>query len=514
MGMTGSLRLVSAAAAIAALAGLAAVLANDTPDGLPAETPTAAPTAQSSETAPTPTQQVAQAEQEAEAPSPQSVPASREQIRLSFAPVVKHVAPAVVNVYATERVRVRSPFEGDPFFERFFGGADPFGAPRERERSSLGSGVIVDATGLVVTNAHVIGEASEVKVALADGREHQAEILLRDERTDLAVLKIDNGGNDFPVLDFGDSDALEVGDLVLAVGNPFGVGQTVTSGIVSALARTNLGISDSGFFIQTDAAINPGNSGGPLVDMDGALIGVNTAIFSRSGGSIGIGFAIPSNMVRTVVAQAVAGSTSVARPWIGALCQDVTPDIAASLGLDRPRGALVAEIDSGSPAERAGLKVGDLIVAAGGRDIANRATLDYRFAVTGIGKPLDLTVWRDGKDVTLSVELEAEPELSESDLLTLGGNSPLTGAMVADLSATLADRLRIRGAEKGAVIVDIDRRSPAARLGLRPGDVVLRAQGEDIESAAQLAKLVEDGARLWRITFSRNGRVSNIVIGG
>ena len=369
---------------------------------------------------------------------------------------MKRVAPAVVNVYATERVETRSPFEGDPFFERFFGGGSPFGAPRERERSSLGSGVVVDPTGIVISNAHVVGEASEVKVALADGREYPAEILLRDERTDLAVLKVDNGGEDFPVLDFGDSDALEVGDLVLAVGNPFGVGQTVTSGIVSALARTNLGITDSGFFIQTDAAINPGNSGGALVDMDGALIGINTAIFSRSGGSIGIGFAIPSNMVRSVVAQAIGGSTTVSRPWIGAACQDVTPDIAASLGVDRPRGALVAELDPDSPAEQAGLQVGDLILAAGGRDIADRAGLDYRLAVTGIGNSLDLSVWRDGEIVTLNVAIEAEPELGEGDIILLGGESPLTGASVADLSATLADRLRIRGARSGAVIVEVD----------------------------------------------------------
>jgi Do/DeqQ family serine protease len=431
---------------------------------------------------------------------------------MSFAPVVRRVAPAVVNVYATSRVRTRSPFEGDPFFERFFGG-DPFG-PRERERLSLGSGVLVDPSGVIVTNNHVVGDATEVRVALPDGREYQAQILLKDERTDLAVLKIDNGGAAFPALKFGDSDALEVGDLVLAVGNPFGVGQTVTSGIVSALARTNLGISDSSFFIQTDAAINPGNSGGALVDLEGALIGVNTAIFSRSGGSIGIGFAIPSNMVHAVLAQAVAGSTSVARPWIGALCQDVTPDIAASLGIDAPRGALIAEIDPGSPADQAGLKVGDLILRAAGREVANRASLDYRLAVAGIGHPLDVEVLRDGAEISFSVVPASEPELDEDDLLRLGGHSPLAGAVVADLSATLADRMRIQGATSGAVIVDIEARSPAAQVGFRPGDVVLRAQGERVASARQLAELVGNRDRLWRITFSRGGRVSNLVIGG
>ena len=495
-----------AAVAVAVAIGLAIPIASSELAGLP-ETASPGGTAESSRTPPL---RLAAVEP--------VVPASREAVRLSFAPVVKRVSPAVVNVYATSRAEVRSPFAGDPFFERFFGRGSPFGSPfgppRERARSSLGSGVIVDAGGVVVTNNHVIKGATEVKVALADGREYRAEILLRDERTDLAVLKIDNGGEAFPVLDFGNSDALEVGDLVLAVGNPFGVGQTVTSGIVSALARTNLGISDSGFFIQTDAAINPGNSGGALVDLDGALVGINTAIFSRSGGSIGIGFAIPSNMVHSLVAQAAAGSTSVARPWIGARCQDVTADIALSLGVNTPRGALVTEVASGSPAEKAGLKVGDLILKAADSDIANSASLDYRLAVTGIGKEMALSVWRDGAALDLAVLTEAEPQPDDADLLLIGGHSPLTGAVVADLSAALADRLQIRGTERGAVIVDVEPQSPAARLGFRPGDVVLRAQGEEVASASQLAALVETESRLWRISFSRGGRVSDIVIGG
>lgn len=453
----------------------------------------------------------------AQSAEPAAIPETREAIRLSFAPVVKRVAPAVVNVYATSKVKLRSPFEGDPFFERFFGRSGPFGAqpaPRERARSSLGSGVIVDATGLVVTNHHVISDATEVKVALSDGREFPAEILLRDERTDLAVLKLEAGEAQFPVLPFADSDDLEVGDLVLAVGNPFAVGQTVTSGIVSAVARTNIGINDSGFFIQTDAAINPGNSGGALVDVDGALIGINTAIFSRSGGSIGIGFAVPSNMVHAVVAQALAGSKEVARPWIGVAAQDVTPDIAASLGLDAPHGALVTQVDPESPGEKAGLKAGDLIVGAAGRDIVNPAALDYRLAVAGAGNAVELQVWRDGAAVAVSVMPEVEPELSERDLTVLEGRSPLTGAVVADLSATLAKRLKIRSSEKGAVIVDIDPSSPAARYGFRPGDIVVRAQGDDVSTASQLAEVVEAGGRLWRITINRGGRLSNLVIRG
>ena len=430
--------------------------------------------------------------QQAAAPAQETVPGSREAIKLSFAPVVKQVAPAVVNVYATSRVQVRSPFEGDPFFERFFGG-DLFGGPRERQRSSLGSGVIVDPSGVIITNNHVVGNATDVKVALSDGRELPATILLKDERTDLAILKIGNGKEDFPVLQIGNSDGLEVGDLVLAVGDPFGVGQTVTSGIVSAVARTNLGINDFGFFIQTDAAINPGNSGGALVDMDGKLVGINTAIFSRTGGSIGIGFAIPSDMVRTVLSQAVAGSKSVALPWIGVVCQDVTPEIAASLGLESARGALVSRIDEGSPAEKAGLKIGDLIQKAGDRDVGDAASFDYRLAVAGIGNPVALTIWRDGVSTAVNVVPEAEPQLSESDMTVLGGRSPLTGAVVADLTASLADRMRIRGVDTGAVIINIEPGSPANRVGFRKGDVVLSAQGEDITSAKQLSSLVEVG---------------------
>jgi Do/DeqQ family serine protease len=499
-GMRQVLRIL-ASAAIAAVAGLTAPLPRPGLAGVTAPHAPAAPVPVADRAA---------------APAPESavaaVPQGREAIRLSFAPIVKRVAPAVVNVYATSRVQVRSPFEGDPFFERFFG--DPFGAPRERARSSLGSGVIVDAQGIVVTNNHVVGDATEVKAALADGREYQADILLKDERTDLAVLKLKDGSGDFPVLDFADSDELEVGDLVLAVGNPFGVGQTVTSGIVSAVARTNLGISDSGFFIQTDAAINPGNSGGALVDVNGALIGINTAIFSRTGGSIGIGFAIPSNMVRTVVAQALAGSTSVARPWIGITCQEVTTDIAASLGVSTPHGALVTRVDPGSPAEKAGLEVGDLILAAGDRDVGSPAALDYRLAVTGIGHATTLKVWRDGADVALTVTPEAEPEIDERDLTLLGGRSPLTGAFVADLSSTLIDRMHIRGADHGAVVVDVEPRSPAARFGFQPGDVVVRAQGESVDGAKELAELVEAGGRFWRIRINRGGRVSDLAIGG
>ena len=279
------------------------------------------------------------------------VPSSGAELRLSYAPIVQRVQPAVVNVYAAKTVQNRNPLLDDPLFRRFFG--VPGQQPEQMQRS-LGSGVMVDSTGLVVTNNHVIEGADQVKISLADKREFEAEIVLKDSRTDLAVLKIKDGKEKFATLDFANSDELLVGDVVLAIGNPFGVGQTVTHGIVSALARTQVGITDYQFFIQTDAAINPGNSGGALVDMTGKLAGINTAIFSRSGGSQGIGFAIPSNMVRVVVASAKSGGKAVKRPWLGAKLQAVTPEIAETMGLKLPNGALVANVAPNSPAARAG----------------------------------------------------------------------------------------------------------------------------------------------------------------
>src|ERR1700709_45239 len=304
------------------------------------------------------------------------VPASPAELRLSYAPIVQRVQPAVVNVYAAKVVQNRNPLLDDPIFRRFFG--VPGQQPEQMQRS-LGSGVMVDSSGLIVTNVHVIEGADEVKVSLSDKREFEAEIVLKDTRSDLAVLRLKDTHEKFATLDFANSDELMVGDVVLAIGNPFGVGQTVTHGIISALARTQVGITDYQFFIQTDAAINPGNSGGALVDMTGKLAGVNTAIFSRSGGSQGIGFAIPANMVRVVVASAKSGGKAVKRPWLGARLQTVTPEIAETLGLPRPAGALVASVVPGSPAARAGLKLSDLIVAIEGQTIDDPNAFDYRF---------------------------------------------------------------------------------------------------------------------------------------
>ncbi|MBI5164634.1 MAG: trypsin-like peptidase domain-containing protein, partial [Magnetospirillum sp.] len=268
--------------------------------------------------------------------SAQQVPTSRPQMQMSFAPVVRQAAPAVVNIYARRVVRTAvSPLLADPFFRRFFGDSLPPGMSGERVQRSLGSGVIVATDGTVVTNHHVIKDADEVTVVLADRREYEARIVGSDERSDLAVLKLDlPKGETVPVLPFGDSDALEVGDLVLAVGNPFGVGQTVTSGIVSALARTNVGITDFRSFIQTDAAINPGNSGGALIDMSGRLVGINSAIYSKDGGSNGIGFAIPTALVKAVLS-GITQTGKVVRPYLGASGQPVTSDIAHALKLAR-----------------------------------------------------------------------------------------------------------------------------------------------------------------------------------
>src|SRR5665647_1377269 len=335
------------------------------------------------------------------------VPTSPTELKLSYAPVVQRVQPAVVNVYAAKVVQNRNPLLDDPIFRRFFG--VPGQQPEQMQRS-LGSGVMVDPSGLVVTNNHVIEGADQVKVSLSDKREFEAEIVLKDSRTDLAVLRLKDSKEKFPTLDFANSDELLVGDVVLAIGNPFGVEQTVTHGIISALARTQVGITDYQFFIQTDAAINPGNSGGALVDMTGRLAGINTAIFSRSGGSQGIGFAIPANMVRVVVASAKGGGAAVKRPWLGAKLQAVTSEIAESMGLKRPAGALVTSVAPNSPAAQAGLKPGDLIVSVDAQAVDDPNAFDYRFATKPLGGNAQFGVLRAGRDVTAVVALQTAPE--------------------------------------------------------------------------------------------------------
>ncbi|MEM9734007.1 MAG: DegQ family serine endoprotease [Pseudomonadota bacterium] len=434
------------------------------------------------------------------------VPQERAQVQYSYAPLVRKTAPAVVNVYAARQVRQRrSPFAGDPFFERFFG-RNAFGnRPRQRTSRSLGSGVIVSADGMVITNHHVIKDADEVKVALSDGQEFAAEIVLVDKRSDLAVLQF-QPDDAMPVVPLGDSEDLQVGDLVLALGNPFGVGQTVTSGIVSALARSQNGVNDFGFFIQTDASINPGNSGGALVDMDGRLIGINTAIYSRSGGSNGIGFAVPSNMVRVVMDSVRMGSSTVVRPWVGAQFQAVTPDIASSLGLVKPSGALVAALTPGGPSEKAGLKLGDIVLGIDGKSVPHVDALGYRLATAGLGRVAELDVLSRGRRATLSIRLDGPPEVPARDLRSIAGRSPFAGVTIANLSPRLAQELEFDVDKSGVVITEVQPRTQAARLGFRARDILVSVNDEPLRNTAMLANMDSTRLQVWTYVVERDGR--------
>ncbi|MGJ5177393.1 DegQ family serine endoprotease [Bradyrhizobium oligotrophicum] len=438
------------------------------------------------------------------------VPQSQAELRLSYAPIVQRVQPAVVNVYAAKVVQNRNPFLDDPVFRRFFGLQ---GGPQEQMQRSLGSGVMIDPTGLVVTNVHVIEGADEVKVSLSDKREFEAEIVLKDSRTDLAVLKLKGTKEQFPTLDLANSDDLMVGDIVLAIGNPFGVGQTVTHGIVSALARTQVGITDYQFFIQTDAAINPGNSGGALVDINGRLAGINTAIYSKSGGSQGIGFAIPANMVRVVVASAKSGGKAVKRPWLGARLQAVTPEIAESLGLRSPTGALVASVVANSPAAKAGIKSSDLIVSIDGQTVDDPNAFDYRFATRPLGGTAQIEVQRGGKPVKVAVALETAPDTGRNEMV-INGRSPFQGAKVANISPAVADELHLDADTEGVVILEPGDGTSAATVGFQKGDVIMAVNNQKIAKTADLDKAARESARIWRITVLRGGQQINVTLGG
>ncbi|MGE0564641.1 MAG: DegQ family serine endoprotease [Pseudolabrys sp.] len=437
------------------------------------------------------------------------VPAPGE-VRLSYAPVVQRVAPAVVNVYAAKLVQNRNPLFEDPIFRRFFGGPQ---GPQNQIQRSLGSGVIVEATGLIVTNNHVIEGADEIKVSLADKREFDAAVVLKDARTDLAVLRIAGARERFPSLEFADSETLQVGDLVLAIGNPFGVGQTVTHGIVSAVARTQVGISDYQFFIQTDAAINPGNSGGALVDLTGKLVGINTAIFSRSGGSQGVGFAIPANMVRVVVNSAQSGGKAVKRPWLGARLQPLNAEIAESLGLKRPAGALIASVVPKGPAESAGLKAGDVIVSVDGQMVDDPNAFDYRFGTKPLGGNASLGVLRAGRETVATVALRTAPDFPRDEIV-IRARSPFLGAKIANLSPALADELQLEATTEGVAILDVDNGSIARSVGFQRGDVIAEVNGEKIGKTRDLARAAASGARVWRITVMRRGQSISLVLGG
>jgi Do/DeqQ family serine protease len=439
-----------------------------------------------------------------------AVPETKAQVQLSFAPIVRQTTGAVVNVYATRSER-RQNAAMEEFFRRFFGDGSP-GVPPGRSQSSLGSGVIVDSSGLVITNNHVIENMNEVKVALPDRREFEADIVLRDPRTDLAVLRLKNPSN-LQVVELGDSEALQVGDLVLAIGNPFGVGQTVTQGIVSALARTQVGVSDYQFFIQTDAAINPGNSGGALIDMTGRVIGINTAIYSRSGGNVGIGFAVPSSMVRVVLNSAKGGSRSVVRPWLGARLQPVDGEIGTSLGLERPTGVLVTSVYEKGPAAEAGLKRGDAILAVDGQPVDNPDAFGYRFTLKGTQGQTPLTVLRGGKKTDIPVKLVPPPETPPREAVRIRARSPLAGATIVNMSPAVAEELQIDISDDGVVVSDLDEGGAAASVGFQKGDQIVAINGQRLASTKEAERLIDRAGNYWEITINRGGRVFTTVLG-
>lgn len=447
-----------------------------------------------------------------------AAPQNNAQVQLSFAPLVREVSPAVVNVYTKRSVVAGggSPFMGDPFFGKFFD-RDFFGGQmRQHLESALGSGVIVTGNGLVVTNAHVIRGADEVSVGLKDGNEYVADIVLQDEASDLALLRIKQEDDEapFPYVTLKPSESLEVGDLVLAIGNPFGVGQTVTSGIISAKGRSSLDINDYNFFIQTDAAINPGNSGGPLVAMDGKVVGINTAIYSRSGGSMGIGFAIPSEMVASVIAAEVNGQVSnngILRPWLGVSVQDITSDIATSLELDKPEGALVSDVHSASPFIASGLETGDVIIGVNDRKVRNSAELKFIIATVPIGRQANVSVWRNGKVLSMQVEAMAPPNDPPRNDTVLQGNHILKGAVVANFNPAVSVELGLSGDEHGVVVVQAPRGFFARTV--KAGDILTQINGHEIDDVEQVDDVLSQGkGQGIEMLINRQGRLVKMFL--
>ncbi|MEX0285180.1 MAG: trypsin-like peptidase domain-containing protein [Paracoccaceae bacterium] len=429
------------------------------------------------------------------------VPRSQAEISLGFAPLVQEAAPAVVNIYAKRIVQSQSPFAGDPFFEDFFRG---FGSPRPRVQNSLGSGVILHEDGIVVSNYHVVGQATDIRVVLSDRREFSAEVLLGDEESDLAILKLD-GVSDLPTLRLRDSDQVQVGELVLAIGNPFGVGQTVSSGIVSGLARSGLAVGNArGYFLQTDAPINPGNSGGALIDVNGDLIGINTAILSRTGGSIGIGFAIPANLVAQFVEQARAGEQVFQRPWAGLAGQPVDFDLAASLGLAVPEGVLISDMHRLSPFVEAGLAVGDVITAVDRQPVNTPSEMLFRMSVRGPGGTAIVTRARDGAEDDLEVPMILAPDDPPADETELGDRTVLPGLTVARINPLQMARYGLPLNFEGVVVTVPGQYG--GRVGLNPGDVLIGINGRDIETPGDVSRALRNPGRRVQMDVIRQGR--------
>ncbi len=448
---------------------------------------------------------------------PPQVPRSQAEIALSFAPVVKKVAPAVVNIYTRKTVQQRvSPFMDDPLFRQMFGddfpGSNMGGLTRQRMQGALGSGVIVKPEGVIVTNNHVIQGADQITVVLSDRREFEADVISADKRTDLAILKLRTKGETFPTLGLKDSDDVNVGDLVLAIGNPFGVGQTVTMGIVSATARAadNVG-SDVNYFIQTDAAINPGNSGGALVGVDGTLIGIPSSIYSRDGGSLGIGFATPSNLVRAVIANA-GSKDGGQRAWLGLTGQNLTAELAKSLGIPRPGGILIKSFNPASPALKAGLQKGDIIMAVNGHEVVDDAALRFRLATVSLNDPVIFQIMHNSEVSNVTLKLTAPPENPPRQETTLKGRNPLAGAKVVNLSPAVAIEQGMDEDATGVLVIGTDYNTPSVMLGLQRGDVVLAINGKDTKTINELQAALAGITNNWRITLKRGPNVITVAV--
>lgn len=430
------------------------------------------------------------------------VPQSRSEISLGFAPLVKAAAPAVVNIYAKIVTQgYDSPFAGDPFFQDLFRG---FGTPRPQVQNSLGSGVILSADGIVVSNYHVVAEASEIRVVTTDRKEYDAKVVLADKEADLAVLQL-QGAKGLPYLQLRDSDHVEVGELVLAIGNPFGVGQTVSSGIVSGLARTGaVAGSALGYFIQTDAPINPGNSGGALIDVNGDLIGINSRILSRSGGSNGIGFAIPANLVAQFVHQARDGNDRFERPWAGMAGQPVDADLAHTLGLEVPEGIVISDLHAQSPFSRAGFKVGDVITRVDGQPVNSPAEMVFRMTVTGIGATATVTRLRDGKPEEVGVELIEAPDEPAAEPITLDEKTVLPGLSIARANPAVIARYGLPLSTEGVVVADPG--PYGGRAGLQQGDVILAIDDAAIARTGDVRTALTDPGRWLKVDLARRGQ--------
>ncbi|WP_394197231.1 trypsin-like peptidase domain-containing protein [Litoreibacter albidus] len=430
------------------------------------------------------------------------VPESQAEISLSFAPLVKEAAPAVVNIFANRVVQQsESPFRGNPMFEELFRG---FGATRPRVQNSLGSGVILSDDGIVVSNYHVVGMATEIRVVLTDRREFEAEILLADQDSDLAILKI-NSDTPLPHLTLRDSDGVEVGELALAIGNPFGIGQTVTSGIISGLARSGMATGNArGYFLQTDAAINPGNSGGALIDAKGQLIGVNTSILTRSGGSNGVGFAIPANLVARYVEQARAGNETFTQAWAGIYGQAVDYSLAEGFGLSVPEGVVITSMHAASPFATAGLEAGDIVLSVDGQPVNTPAEMLFRMSVRPVGGTIEVEYLSDGEIQTVDVDLIVAPDTPDRDTRTIRGGT-LAGLTVANINPAVQSELKLpTSVSEGVVVLNID--GPLARVGLRVGDVLSAINGDVVETSKDVDEASEARSRNWRIDGVRGGQ--------